>query len=244
MILGSNNYSFRHLEWDTEYFGVKSGKIELFNELTVQDQEIIEVLDSFEFTTIYNYFNNNKNNTWIGEIRKASLKDVNVQFYLRLEEQNHCFAEDSNIIIDNNMDKNDDIIDMASNSFLFSRFFNDEKLNIDKSANIYRQWVTTAFKQENRYFLYYQYRGRTIAFILFNFYDSEATIELIAVNKLNAGKGIGSKMIGYLKHYLFDRGIEVLKVGTQINNVGAINFYIALGFRYSHCTGVYHYWRS
>jgi len=38
MILGSNNYSFRHLEWDTEYFGVKSGKIELFNELTVQDQ--------------------------------------------------------------------------------------------------------------------------------------------------------------------------------------------------------------
>ena len=241
----SKNYSSRYLDWDTDFFGVKSGRIELFNEVTVTEQrEILEALENFEFTTIYNHNNNNENNAWIGEKLTASLKDVNVQFSMQLKEQNHDVDKDENIEIKNNLGKNDDIISIAENSFLYSRFYNDKKLNQDKAAKIYRQWVTSAFNRESKFFLYYKLQERIIGFVLFSLNDSEATIELIAVDKLSSGKGIGNKMIRHLKKHLFNNDIEVLNVGTQVNNINAINFYIASGFKYSHCASVYHHWKS
>ncbi len=243
-MINSNNYSFKYLDWDTDYFGVKSGKIELFNEVTTHEQrEILEILDAFEFTTICNFNNNNENNSWIGERLTASLKDVNVQFNLQLKEQNHDFSFNGNLIVRNNLEIDEDILDMASKLFLFSRFYNDSKLSKSKSANIYRQWALNAFNRETKYFICYKYGDRTIGFILFNLDSCEARIELIAVDKQNTRKGIGSKMISFLKYYLRNSGIDFIKVGTQANNISAINFYISLGFRYSFCTSVYHYWK-
>ena len=57
-------------------------------------------------------------------------------------------------------------------------------------------------------------------------------------------KSIGTKMIKFLESYLSEnfKEIEVIKVGTQSNNIRAINFYTKNGFRVKEIRSIYHYW--
>jgi dTDP-4-amino-4,6-dideoxy-D-galactose acyltransferase len=81
-----------------------------------------------------------------------------------------------------------------------------------------------------------------MGFLLFSIKDNCATIELISLSSKAQGKGAGTKLISALNNFAHKKGVTAIKVGTQVDNIQAVNFYLKKGFTYNQRNAVYHYW--
>lgn len=233
-------YNFIDLPWDTDYFGVRSGKIILNEELELKDFEgLIRLTQSYEFITITNINNAPLNNFLIGKYTNSFLVDMNIQFEMNIrnsEGKNYFDAIDT-------YKENLDLIRIAESSFNFSRFYNDPFLNRNLSNQLYSNWIKNSFNNRGKYFIVAEENQRIHGYLLFSFskYDS-ITIELISLDKSAQGKGMGTKLLDSLVHFARKNNIHTIKVGTQIDNIQAINFYMKKGFSLSSKSSIYHYW--
>lgn len=241
--LNSKSFEAFALDWDTNYFGVKSCKIVLKNSITKDDQnEILNFCNKFDFVTITNLGNNNQNNIWIGKKTKAFLIDMNIQFVKNINKQQSRLDKFTNVY--NSFPKNENVLKIAQKNFLYSRFFNDPWLPKEQAKKIYVQWTECAFDKTEKYFVITKRNNEIAGYLLFsmNFEYSFATIELIAVDETFRGKNIGKSLITELESFTYEKGIRLIKVGTQVDNIQAIRFYNSCGFQYASCSSVYHYW--
>lgn len=241
-----NNETFEAfpLEWDSNYFGVKSAKVVLKDSVSEESQnQILDFCKNYEFVTIYNLKNNKENNIWLGNKTKAFLTDINVQFIKQVKTPSVILSHFP-VKVYHSYPKNDDVLRIAEESFFYSRFFNDPFLPKDKAKNVYSHWTNCAFENSEKYFVIANVNDNTLGYLLFsvNLDESTAIIELIAVDKELKGHNIGKSLISELEHFVFEKGIKTIKVGTQIDNTTAIRFYIKCGFEYVSCNSVYHYW--
>lgn len=243
MLMSSKNYECKYLQWDSDYFGVNSARVNLSNIIDEKGQEeIIEFCKNYDFVTISNLDNVKENNCWIGNRTRALLADVNIQFLKVLVDTPDY--QDQKTCVENNLPKNEYIVDIAKNSFYYSRFFNDPKLPEEQAKNIYPYWTECAFEQENKYFVVSEIKGNIAGYILFSFNEDSSIIELIAVDKKYQGQKVGKSLIKTMESFAIDKGINKIKVGTQVNNISAAQFYTKMGFTYVSCASVYHLWRG
>lgn len=236
-------YTCKPLEWDTKYFGVRSARVDLWSNVDeICQKKILEFSSDYEFVTIMNRFNRCENNYWIGEKTNAFLTDVNVHFFKELD--NKTYHNNGCCVISNNFTRNDQIVNIASHAFVFSRFINDPMLPIEKAKNIYVHWTESAFNKDNKYFLFSREGEKVTGYILFSFSDDSCVIELLAVDKNCQGQGVGKSLLQMLEPFVSSKGMQKIEVGTQVNNSSAIQLYIAMGFRYISCASLYHMWRD
>ncbi len=237
--LPDKDFHFGYLSWDTKYFGILSAKLELTGEVDQENQvAVFEFVEKYDFITIVNHKNRAYNNQWIGRCTSAFLTDINIQLTKRVL----THSLDQGVIVNNNMPRNNRIIEIAKESFEYSRFFNDPFLPQEQARNIYVHWTDCAFNKEDRYFVTCV-RGGTIAgYLIFSIEESVGVIEIIAVDRAYQGQGVGRSLIASLDSLLGSLGIENVRVGTQIENSAAISFYASLGFRYDNCKSIYHWW--
>lgn len=235
------NYKCKFLEWDTDYFGVKSARVNLFGNININEQEeILSFCKNYDFVTIANFENRNENNLWIGNKTSAFLADVNIQFIKKLN-SNEKHNEDNAYVI-NNLPVNDQILGIAKKEFRYSRFYNDPNLSYSKSENVYLHWTEGAFQKDNKYFVICEREGKIAGFLLFASEETCATIELIAVDEDFQGQGVGKSLIKTMESYNANKGINNIKVGTQLNNIQAVQFYSKMEFSYVNCSSIYHLW--
>ena len=241
----SNRYSISRLDWDSKFFNIEAAKVILKEEISEKDFDDISkkiVDNNFNFITIQNNNNNDKNNYIIRKFDNIFLADINIQFIKKIEYDKKNFESMQNIVINNKMEYNDEIIDIASNSFMYSRFYNDYKLKNGNS--IYTEWTRNSFNKKEKYFCYYQKENHILGYLLFSIdKDEDLVIELIAVDKDSKGLGIGTNLINKIEQYSMNNNIKNIKVGTQINNINAQNFYIKCGFKHLTNNSIYHLWR-
>lgn len=242
------NYVFSYLKWDTKYFDIPCYKILLSDVIKKSELDrIYNQLPENSFLSIINENNNKENNINITSYFKDQVffADFNIRFVQKTDRYTESFDVDyciaDAIVYDKNIDN------IATNSFKYSRFYNDTYLDYEKRMNIYSHWVNSAFLEKGRYFLkILDKNSNTIAFILFNknIEDNSSTIELIAIDKSAQNKGLGTIMINILKKCLNDKGISTLYVGTQSENIEAMNFYSKNGFKICSCNSIYHMWKT
>ncbi len=239
--MSNKNYECKLLQWDTDYFGVNSARVNLNGIVDKKGQyEIIEFCKNYEFVTISNLDNIKENNYWIGKRTAAFLADMNIQFLKILGDKPDCQDKKTNVT--NNLSRNEQIVDIARKSFNYSRFFNDPKLPQEQAKNIYLHWTECAFGQENKYFVISEREGNVAGYILFSLNEDSSVIELIAVDEKYQGQRVGKSLIHTMESFVIDQGIQKIKVGTQVNNISATQFYTAMGFKYVSCGSVYHLW--
>ena len=239
--ISGENYECVFLDWDTDYFGVSSARVNLNGSIDKEVQDrIMDFCKEYDFVTIINSNNIKENNYWIGRRTNAFLVDVNIQFLKELKDKPN--NKDYKTYVVNNYSSNDQIIDISRESFLYSRFFNDPRLPDLKAKNIYLQWTKSAFEQENKYFVISEREGLIAGYILFSLNKDEAVIELIAVKDKYQGLGVGKHLTDGMESFLMNKGINKIKVGTQVNNILANQFYVKMGFKYMSCGSVYHLW--
>ena len=233
-------YKFEELQWDSDYFGVKSAKVFLNEQLDGADfQEVINITSCFEFVTITNIDNNPQNNYLMGTCSNAFLVDTNIQFQILINSK----KTEQYYPINNCFPKNEIIIQIAKDSFNYSRFFNDPYLDIELSKEIYMKWVENSFQKEDKYFIIAKEDNIVFGFILFSYNNNqEIVIELISLDKKSQGKGIGTKLINTLINKAQLNDVSKIKVGTQIDNLQAMNFYAKKGFSICAKSSIYHYW--
>ena len=240
--MSSKNFELWPLKWDTDYFGVSSAKVSLSGVIDEQGQdEVIEFCKGFEFVTITNIDNIKENNYWIGNRTNAFLADMNIQFLKVLA--NKPDYQDEKTYVVNSLPRNEQIVDIARKSFNHSRFFNDPKLPSVQASNIYLHWIECAFGQESKYFAISERDGNVAGFTLFSFNEDSCVIELIAVDEKYHGQKVGKSLIHTIETFVIDQGIQKIRVGTQVNNISAAQFYYAMGFKYVSCGSIYHLWR-
>lgn len=236
------NYEFKFLEWDTAYFGISSARVNLNGIIDEKSQEnIIAFCKDYDFVTISNLDNIKENNYWIGNKTNAFLADMNIQFIKVLKDKPDY--QDGKTYAGNYLVKKEQILDIARKSFNYSRFFNDPNLPQKQANNIYLHWTECAFNQENKYFVISEREGNVAGYILFSFDKDSSVIELIAVDEKYQGKSVGKSMIHTMESFVTERGIKKIKVGTQLNNISAAQFYNAMGFKYVSCGSIYHLWK-
>jgi ribosomal protein S18 acetylase RimI-like enzyme len=242
-INNSNRFEIYELDWDTQYFGISSAKAILKESLSENEINlIINYLSNYEFNTIINCNNDPKNNYWVGNKTNAFLTDINVQFTKQVLQNEQKIKESYKIYDIYQRDTR--VLDIAYNSFVYSRFFNDNRLPKDKAKNIYVHWAESAFEKNNQYFILAEDNSKLSGFLLFMIDKNNlvSTIELIAVDSIYRGQNIGKTLINNMEYFVCKKGINLIKVGTQVNNISAIKFYAKNGFKYAGSNAIYHYW--
>lgn len=233
------------LEWDSQYYGIPAAKLIIEKQTSIESWDLItESIQQYRFITIQNKSDNAEFSRLISEELGAFLVDVNIQFTKSVI--NEAFkVRQENIEIVSNYEGNEDILRIARDAFTYSRFYNDKNLEITKSKNIYMNWIKNSFYKFEKYFVLFEENDKKVGFILFSHLDKHTVvIELIAVDNDIETKGIGTRMINSLQRYMQDNEIANIKVGTQIENIKAINFYIGNNFKVIEQTPIYHYWNK
>jgi ribosomal protein S18 acetylase RimI-like enzyme len=233
------------LEWDSDYFGLESARVVLKGIVNEEEQDrIIKYCKRFEFVTITNIGNCKENNHWIGKNTNAFLTDMNIQFIKSIDREPDF--KDKFTKIHNSYYRDERVINIAQSAFQYSRFFNDPALPEVQAQNIYLHWTRCAFEKADKYFVIANRNDEVTGYILFSLEKSKsiATIELIAVDKKFRGQRVGKSLISQMESFAYNNGIKAIRVGTQIDNANAAQFYTCCGFKYINCSSVYHLWLS
>ncbi len=238
-----NNWHIKKLEWDSLFFGLNVGKITIENEINEDEMiNLNKLSQNFQFYTINNVGNLFNNNVNIGKHTNGYLADVNIQFKKKIKRLLINDYPDIEIKITNFKKKSDKIIELSSN-FNESRFVLDSNFEKDVAIEMYKEWVKNSFERENKYFSIASYNDKVIGFLLFSVKgEGEAIIELLSISNEYRGKGFGKKLVNKTEEKLYELDITKLKVGTQLNNSVAINFYHSMGFKQVDLTSIYHCW--
>lgn len=120
-----------------------------------------------------------------------------------------------------------DLMNIGREIALTSRFYKDEQMP-DKKKDIYDRWVENSFMHGyvNDYVLVRE-KTKIIGFTTIKDVD-DLVIDLIGVCKEHRGKGVGRMMLEAIENKYPGRR---LKVGTEAENVQAMNFYTKNGFQ-------------
>lgn len=244
--LKMNKFHYKFLDWDTNYFGVNSGRVTLNERIGNSEWDVIsKSLQENDFNIIDNVNNDSTNNLYISKLSGAFVTDINFQFIKEINTETKNVSK-FEISIQNKLPVNNEILEISKNSYKHSRFFNDPHLNKDKAKDVYGHWVQSSFLSENKYFINCYIDSKIAGYILFSldYKNNAAIIELISVKEGMENRYIGKAMMMYLEKYLYDNyeDIKYIRVGTQSNNINAINFYVRNGFRVKEIRSVYHYW--
>ena len=235
------------LEWDTDFFNIKCGKLVILED-SIDWKNLKNRLSEFDFVTVQNPGNNIQVNQLIGENTSAYFVDMNIQFSKKLSRisppaelrgEECCILNAisiTNTEIQNLLVEEDD--------FKFSKFVCDSRMKQLKGYRVYKEWLKNARGAENKFFTLYYTQKRIGAYILFSITEEICTIELVKVNRENQGQGIASKMIRQIEIFCNERHITALNVGTQVNNIPAINLYHSLGFKEVSRVAVFHLWNK
>lgn len=238
-----NGLEYHVLDWDTKYFKIPSGKIIFHEEIDIDNiKECIRKLSDCKFITIVNEYNNNMNNANLARAfgKHIFLVDVNVQFNKEVQSK----SSELSCIYTKKIDDLEEMKKIASDSYQHSRFFNDLNLDYDLSRKVYSHWVNSSYDDSSKFYLIHKENNQVASFIIYYFDKRKnCIIDLIAVSKKYQNKGLGTKMIKELEsHISSEHGSNQIFVGTQINNIGGINFYTKCGFKIQNVNSIYHYW--
>lgn len=231
--------TLRELDWDTEFFGVSCAKAVLNRALGQPEWiSLIEKGRQYDLLVIENRHSIPTNAQYIGRNTTAFLADVNIQFS---KDIGGFHEMPLGVQIEQAMKPDDRVVSMAE--FPYSRFLDDPELARRGGGEVYRKWVANAFGDPHKHFAIARTdSGEVSGFLLHSYSADICTVELICVSRQSIRSGVGTRLFRATEYSASQRGIAKIRVGTQIRNLEAINFYHAMGCRQSGCHQIYHLW--
>ena len=239
------NRVIQPLAWDTDYFGIPCGRAILNAETTEEKlQQLVLELDNFAFVTLQNVGNCPDINRFIAQNTQAYLADVNIQFKKEctasaLSEIKYPVVQAA--LLSESVSRQ---LTVDRSDFIYSKFVCDPEMDKRMGYKVYEKWLYNARFSENKYFIYCMDGDTVAAYILFSIQGRELTIELVKVNTAYRGSHLASALMEALEGYAMSKECRVVHVGTQLNNIPAINLYHHLGFKDISRTSVYHSWNQ
>lgn len=232
-----NNF-IHTLEWDSDFFNLKIGTIEVSSK---SDENSITTTEDFDL--IYAKFEQNFDFEIVGFDKKFEEQKVIFGKFLepfQIQENKNT----SSFKASDTEKYNLDLYQLAFESGKFSRFKLDERFTQKQFEDLYKKWVDNSV---SRVFaddvLVYQIEDKIVGFVTFKVHSDFATIGLIATHPEFQGQGIGKQLIKEVEQKLINTNCFELRIPTQESNLQACNFYSKLGYQIIESTTIKHYWK-
>lgn len=229
------------LEWDSNFFSLNVGKVDFSNEgYNLLDCGDIE---RFDLLYLYNPGNLSDVNNFISiKFPKALLCDVNIQFKMENNFKHITKTKSDNIQV---IKRDESLFEITEDMYIFSRFYSDPRIDNKKANKLYISWLENSFDMENKEIIGYYKANKLVGFLLYRIENNELVIELIRVENEYRNMGIAHQLIEYVIYENFiNKSLSNIIVGTQINNIPAMNLYSSCGFKVSTITSIYHWWKE
>lgn len=239
------------LPWDSDFFGLRTGKLDLQNGDLValplvldkslkSGYELLYVMGPDEFS-----IDDATLSKWGGQF-----VDCRVDYKMALLTDEAKNAEsvslsnpDIRITQRAKVAADGDLKQLAVLSGNLSRFVKDTRLDPSKAKRLFEIWIEKSALGENgeRVFLATGSKDKTLGFATIGLMGDHARIGLIAVNPENQGQGVGRLLIAALKEFAFGQGQREVRVATQQDNVAAKQLYSKAGFVADRVQKTYHF---
>lgn len=223
----------KHLVWDSSFFNKKIGLLELSNDSNFSgiqnDFDLIYVVSDQDIAIeIKDY--------------KQSYSENKIVFTKKVVQKNG--SKDANVFLVLEDSTREEIYGLAFESGKFSRFKLDPNFDQGEFEKLYKKWVDNSFNEEFAdAVLVYKEQNKILGFVTYKVCDKMATIGLIGVCTKHQGKGIGKKLIQYVEKELANKGVNELRIPTQLQNELACKFYTKMGYEIIENKILKHYWK-
>jgi dTDP-4-amino-4,6-dideoxy-D-galactose acyltransferase len=235
---------YTHLDWDSNFFGFPTARIDSDN---MNPETLEEALDHLKLKTYkLIYLFTDPSDKEISESAKrlgGKLVDEKVTFGLKISEINTNSQHDTNIVSYPIKEPTIELIQLAIESGKYSRFKIDNGFSEGIFEKLYTQWITNSTLRLNADEVFVYTTGNKIrGMITFIEKEKIGSIGLIAVAPDTQGMGIGRKLVNKVIHQCYLKDINNLEVVTQSANKGASDFYKKIGFKILSIKNIYHFW--
>jgi dTDP-4-amino-4,6-dideoxy-D-galactose acyltransferase len=231
------------LDWDSNFFGIKTGKCILTNDTLGQLESTLSQAKENGYGLIYLFTPGDMLLPESLLVRlNGKLVDHKVTF----------FCNNLNIIdtvktntVEEYLDTHpeESLIELALISGQYSRFRVDDNFMPGKFEQLYKTWISRSVSKDVADTVYIVRIQNNISGMMTVKWDtSKAIIGLVGVLKEAQGNSLGTLLVNKLKEESQKRGIQQIEVASQKENDGACRFYIKNGFNEISLKKVYHFW--
>ena len=233
---------FRFLEWDTNFFGLNIGRIDtkFINKNSIKEVLQKKKIEGFELIYLYHPIALDTEMEYFPEY----LVDIKCDLSHECGIEAPCsHIENNNITEYNKTFPDKELLDLTFQSGAQSRFKKDLNFSPDSFQKLYSEWIKKSITKELADFVFVaNQNGKITGMITFKVEHNVGTIGLMAVDKNQRNKGIGSSLIQKVKYCAQNRELLTILVSTQKLNREAIAFYKKNNFKLFKQTKIYHFW--
>ncbi len=227
----------RKLEWDSEFFGLQIGRVDLQTK-----EEVAELLArreelQLQFDLLYIFDPND-----VGfAADEANLVDEKILYSKTCEPR----TQYPDVSYYHDVVPTEDLYHLALVSGEYSRFKTDKQMPEGSYERLYTRWVENGCPREGtnkQILLFYDAQHIAKGMITIDHDGALGHIGLSAVDTDAQRQGIGTKIMSTLDGYLYGQGVKRLEVSTQKTNAFACKWYEKNGFTIQSRTKIYHWW--
>ncbi len=162
---------------------------------------------------------------------EISLVDSKTTFSKDINSELQIHSSVSSIGIDD-FDKN--IVDLAIQSGIYSRFNADPKIGKEKFEELYTLWIKNSLDRKIASEVFaFKEAGKITGIVTLVEKNGIADIGIISVDHTHRGKGIGKILMQSAESWFGNQGYAAIQVVTQGQNLPACKLYEACGLQNS-----------
>lgn len=215
----------RPLIWDSDFFEKRVGIIELEygEEVDFEQYDIVYVFSDYDSLP---YKLVDKKVTYLLNIENFTFDSSNINFY------------------NSSSDNYDEILSLALQSGVHSRFKIDEKFRSNEYEKLYKEWLDKSISREIALeVLVKRINGKIVGFATVGSKTTSlADIGLVAVDYDYRGMGIGKEILNNAILFAKLKNFKEIQVVTQLDNLAATLLYEKVGFEQLKIKYIYHVW--
>lgn len=227
----------RKLDWDSEFFGLQIGRVDLQTLDDAVDLALMHYDLKHQYDLLYVFSKEGLSFDAIG----AELVDEKILYSKPCEPREQY----SDISFYKQEVPSKDLYRLALVSGGYSRFKLDERLPKGSYERLYTRWVENECAKgvgHKTMFVFSDKSGIVKGMISVGIQENMGHIGLVAIDTDSQHQGIGSRIMSTLDGCLYGLGVKTLEVPTQKANTDACRWYEKNGFKVKSVTPIYHWW--
>lgn len=235
----NENQTIIPLAWDSNFFGLKIGKLDLQDQPSIDPSHLLAALNAGYYDLIYVLSPSPENQRMLESLH-AEFVDNKIDYCLNIHDIQPVHKETD---VERFHGAPAELYDLAFQAGHESRYKKDRNFAAGEFERFYRTWVDNSVsKQIADEILVYREDGKIQGFVTLKITEESYRIGLLAVDTAARGKGIATQLITEIVSMMRAQGKSYLYVATQQENQQARWFYEKKGFTIHSQSTIYHLW--
>lgn len=220
------------LDWDSEFFGYEVGYYST-DDLFIPSENDLKLSG---FRLIYIMSQKKLRYTYIDIMDEKAFLNCKIN-------SKNLILQNSTEFFNSNIHSKQELLELNLKSGIFSRFYTDNNFSNMEYEKLYNKWIVNCLEDIVNFKILVKCINSKIAgFVALKIKENSVDIQLLAVDPLFRGKGIGSLLLNDSKQYALNKGFKNISVTTQLSNIPAISLYEKNNFFITNIQNIYHYW--